>query len=487
MSDSVGFGSLTWLIIIALALAGVAFALYRWRVRPSGSAPEGEDFLEEAEREGRLEVLESTPVDAQRRLVLVRCDNVEHLIMVGGPADLVVESDVRKSRTAAKGPTRPATETGRALAVAQERPAPERAEPPAARRSEPASAAPEAQARLDARPAEQRPLPQIAPEGRAPQPAATERKVEELKGSDPKPAEPRPEAPPRFSAPSRPTLTAVPGAAIQPPGSRKDQAGAAASAARDGRIGEAAPRPQAAEVSAGGRREPQFAGNKRAPAVQPAPANANRSDERGRAQPAVTRDGPPAERRQNGSGVEHAGAGRTASLPPAEVPWHESDSVEDEIGRALATEANGSQGGGADNGAPAQPPAVSAGKSDPATTLGDLAERLEEALAREVQSANKGRSRLDPNVDTFSFDRDAAERPASEQRQGSAQAERREPPKVIAPAPEPEVRREARQQAERQEDAPVISLHGRRREAVDPLEDEMARLLGELTGDTNRR
>jgi hypothetical protein len=108
-------------------------------------------------------------------------------------------------------------------------------------------------------------------------------------------------------------------------------------------------------------------------------------------------------------------------------------------------------------------------------------------LAREVQSANKGRSRLDPNVDTFSFDREAGEEPAPDARQGSGQPERREPPKVMAPSPEPEMRRDARPQPDRQDDAPVISLHGRRKEAVDPLEDEMARLLGELTGDTNRR
>jgi hypothetical protein len=30
----------------------------------------------------------------------------------------------------------------------------------------------------------------------------------------------------------------------------------------------------------------------------------------------------------------------------------------------------------------------------------------------------------------------------------------------------------------------VISLNARRRESADSLEDEMARLLGELTGDT---
>ncbi|MCO6186350.1 flagellar biosynthetic protein FliO [Rhizobium sp. L1K21] len=40
----------------------------------------------------RLAVVESVALDVRRRLILVRRDNVEHLIMIGGPADLVVET-----------------------------------------------------------------------------------------------------------------------------------------------------------------------------------------------------------------------------------------------------------------------------------------------------------------------------------------------------------------------------------------------------------
>jgi hypothetical protein len=60
-------------------------------------------------------------------------------------------------------------------------------------------------------------------------------------------------------------------------------------------------------------------------------------------------------------------------------------------------------------------------------------------------------------------------------------------PAVIVPASEPEQREAWVHEERQQEEAPVINLHERRREAPDPLEDEMARLLGELTGDTNRR
>jgi hypothetical protein len=45
----------------------------------------------------RLAVMDATPVDAHRRLVLVRRDDVEHLILIGGPTDLVVEQNIKLS------------------------------------------------------------------------------------------------------------------------------------------------------------------------------------------------------------------------------------------------------------------------------------------------------------------------------------------------------------------------------------------------------
>jgi flagellar protein FliO/FliZ len=44
--------------------------------------------------ERRLAVLEQASVDGRRRLILIRRDNVEHLIMTGGPVDLVVETGI---------------------------------------------------------------------------------------------------------------------------------------------------------------------------------------------------------------------------------------------------------------------------------------------------------------------------------------------------------------------------------------------------------
>jgi flagellar protein FliO/FliZ len=45
-------------------------------------------------RQRRLGVVEVVNLDAKRRLVLIRRDGVEHLLLVGGPADLVVESGI---------------------------------------------------------------------------------------------------------------------------------------------------------------------------------------------------------------------------------------------------------------------------------------------------------------------------------------------------------------------------------------------------------
>ena len=45
----------------------------------------------------RLAIMDAAPVDSHRRLVLVRRDDVEHLILIGGPTDVVVEQNIRHS------------------------------------------------------------------------------------------------------------------------------------------------------------------------------------------------------------------------------------------------------------------------------------------------------------------------------------------------------------------------------------------------------
>ena len=52
----------------------------------------------------RLAVTDAVPVDSHRRLILVRRDDVEHLIMIGGPTDIVVEAGIGKTQIAVQQP-----------------------------------------------------------------------------------------------------------------------------------------------------------------------------------------------------------------------------------------------------------------------------------------------------------------------------------------------------------------------------------------------
>lgn len=45
----------------------------------------------------RLDIVEIRPVDAKRRLVLIRRDNIEHLIMLGTEHDLLIEKGIKST------------------------------------------------------------------------------------------------------------------------------------------------------------------------------------------------------------------------------------------------------------------------------------------------------------------------------------------------------------------------------------------------------
>jgi len=45
-------------------------------------------------RNRRLGVVDQAAVDGRRRLILIRRDNVEHLVMTGGPIDIVIETGI---------------------------------------------------------------------------------------------------------------------------------------------------------------------------------------------------------------------------------------------------------------------------------------------------------------------------------------------------------------------------------------------------------
>jgi len=53
--------------------------------------------------EKRLDVVDQANVDGRRRLVLIRRDNIEHLIMTGGPVDVVIETGIATTSTSNSG------------------------------------------------------------------------------------------------------------------------------------------------------------------------------------------------------------------------------------------------------------------------------------------------------------------------------------------------------------------------------------------------
>jgi flagellar protein FliO/FliZ len=73
-----------------LIILGVIGAIW-WTVRRFGSGRLGASTRG---RQPRLAVIDYASVDNRRRLILVRRDNIEHLLMIGGPTDIVVEPNI---------------------------------------------------------------------------------------------------------------------------------------------------------------------------------------------------------------------------------------------------------------------------------------------------------------------------------------------------------------------------------------------------------
>jgi flagellar protein FliO/FliZ len=59
-------------------------------------------------RQPRLAVIDAAAVDGRRRLILIRRDNVEHLLMIGGPSDVVIEPNIVRAAAATREQPAPA-------------------------------------------------------------------------------------------------------------------------------------------------------------------------------------------------------------------------------------------------------------------------------------------------------------------------------------------------------------------------------------------
>jgi len=80
---------LAFLIVLGL-IGATAWAVRRFGTGRLGANARG--------RQPRLAVIDYASVDGRRRLILVRRDNVEHLLMIGGPTDVVVEPNIVRAQ-----------------------------------------------------------------------------------------------------------------------------------------------------------------------------------------------------------------------------------------------------------------------------------------------------------------------------------------------------------------------------------------------------
>ena len=80
-----------WTFGLALAIVLILIGILFWVIQKIGVGGG------KGRRGGRLGIVEATVVDRTRRLVLVRRDTVEHLVMIGGPQDVVIENNITRS------------------------------------------------------------------------------------------------------------------------------------------------------------------------------------------------------------------------------------------------------------------------------------------------------------------------------------------------------------------------------------------------------
>lgn len=88
-----------WFVIIVIFVLAIGL-IAAWFLRDYLTGGSGGGSVFGGGRDKRLGVLETTPVDGRRKLVLLTRDGVEHLIMVGGPIDIVIESGIQPQRRA---------------------------------------------------------------------------------------------------------------------------------------------------------------------------------------------------------------------------------------------------------------------------------------------------------------------------------------------------------------------------------------------------
>jgi len=91
---------MSYLLLAVLFAGAMVGGAYLLRSLQNGTLPSAGIFRPKPER--RLDIVEQSTLDGRRRLVLIRRDDVEHLIMTGGPVDVGIETGIgaKRSRSA---------------------------------------------------------------------------------------------------------------------------------------------------------------------------------------------------------------------------------------------------------------------------------------------------------------------------------------------------------------------------------------------------
>lgn len=197
------YGNRFLVAALGVSLALLCLFIVLWILRNRAPSP----FVRGGRnRQPRLQVLDAAAVDTRRRIVLIRRDNVEHLVMIGGPTDIVIESGIGDERAylSARAVNPLALEEQSELPKPAEAPALATTEPPAARIAAPS---PAASMPIDL-PARRPSAPQTPPAEPAP--------VQARAAQAPAPAveQRRPQAAP--VRPAEPTVDAQPAPAVAP-------------------------------------------------------------------------------------------------------------------------------------------------------------------------------------------------------------------------------------------------------------------------------
>jgi hypothetical protein len=192
--------------VVVLALIGAA----AWLVRRFAGNRLGANA--NRGRMPRLAVIDAAAVDGRRRLVLVRRDNVEHLLMIGGPTDIVVEPNILRAM-----PVRDQVSPRPSVGGAD---LPPRVALPDVSNWSDSDAAPDHPEPAMPEPPPRPSRPSFADEVRRPAPALPERRSDPLAGFTPEPmsrTDIREPAPPRAAAPRSEPIVPRPSRPIEPP------------------------------------------------------------------------------------------------------------------------------------------------------------------------------------------------------------------------------------------------------------------------------